>query len=129
MNTLDEMAFPTEIIDVIDTPHTTPNTTPLPTKTKRLPRTKGIKAPPPKRTPSRAVTVPTYYSKHIFLDDPTQTMQLNLDQSHIEALEDNNFLDTGLMDYLIQRSIKTKKMRKFLLPPACHYLLCKPISN
>jgi hypothetical protein len=75
--------------------------------------------------PTQPVTIPSYSSKHIFLDEPTQTIPLKLDDTHLSSLDGNKFLDMGTIDYLIQQSIKTKTMNKQSLHPVCLYLLCK----
>jgi hypothetical protein len=46
--------------------------------------------------------------KRIFLDDPTQTQPITIDQSLLPAIKNNDFLSTRLIDYLVQRSVITK---------------------
>jgi hypothetical protein len=45
--------------------------------------------------------------RHIFLDDPTRPSPVFIDCSVLLKLINNAYLDTSLIDYLIQRSIPT----------------------
>jgi hypothetical protein len=46
--------------------------------------------------------------KRIFLDDPTQTQPITINQSLISPLKNNAYLGTRLIDYLVQRSVIIK---------------------
>jgi hypothetical protein len=84
----------------------TPNISPSLKKNKRLPQTKASKPPTPTQTPTQSETIPSYLSKHIFSDDTTQTIPLNIDHTHLASLDGTKFLCTGLIEYLIHQSIK-----------------------
>jgi hypothetical protein len=72
-------------------------------RNKRLPQSqKSILVSPSKlSSPTSTVT-----NKRLFLDDPTKAAPLTVDDTHLINLDNNNkYLCTGLIDYLIQRSV------------------------
>jgi hypothetical protein len=50
-----------------------------------------------------------------FLDDPTQGVKLSIHWSHYANLDGPHHLCTGLLDYLIQQSIKTRKAQRTIV--------------
>jgi hypothetical protein len=77
--------------------------------TKELPQTK------PLPTPMWPSPLRLYSSKHIFLGDPMQTSKITINHSHFVNLDGKNFLCRGLLDYLIQRSIKVCKAQQTII--------------
>jgi hypothetical protein len=54
----------------------------------------------PSPEPSSVLTLTT--KKSIFLDDPTQTKAITIDQTRLPALKNKEYLYTRLIDYLVQ---------------------------
>jgi hypothetical protein len=42
------------------------------------------------------------------LDDPTKANPITIDETHLPALKNKDYLSTGLIDYLMQRSINIR---------------------
>jgi MULE transposase domain len=74
--------------DTTEPEHTTVLTTGSTTRNKRIPVRKK------KNRTQRA-----------FLDDPTKSAPITIHSNQLNSLEDGNWLDTTLVDYLIQRSV------------------------
>jgi hypothetical protein len=63
--------------------------------------------------------------KRIFLDDPTQTKPITINQSHVADLKRNTFLRTFLIDYLVQRSVNIKEEQRTVIASCLSMTLMK----
>ena len=63
--------------------------------------------------PSPVLTLTT--KNKIFLDDPTQTKPITIDQTHLPPLKNNDYLGTRLINYLVQRSVHIKEEQRTVI--------------
>jgi hypothetical protein len=53
--------------------------------------------------------------KRVFLDDPTQTKPIPINQLHVADLKTNDYLSTVLINYLVQRSVNIKEEQRTVI--------------
>jgi hypothetical protein len=75
----------------------------------------------PSPEPSPVLTLAT--KKSTFLDDPTQTKLITIDQTHLPALKKNDYLSTRLIDYLVQQSVNIKEEQQTIVASSMSFTL------
>jgi hypothetical protein len=96
-----------------------------PKKGKRKRRSKMKNVTPSVTLPEPYPVLTLTTEKRIFLDDPTQTQPITINQVDVMDLKPKNYLRTILIDYLIQQSVTIKEEQRTVIASCLSMTLIK----